>query len=99
LGYVHLCQGLAIGNVFETPLATICSRYDPDQHPVIGPLLAGGPAELVRQFGLPHQAGYADACHLCDEARLRLRPRFPEVLLPDQMYGLDGQRAAPADRA
>jgi hypothetical protein len=30
---------------------------------------------------------------------LRLRPRFPEVLLPDQMYGLDGQRAAPADRA
>ncbi len=25
----------------------IMSDYDPDRHPIVGPLLAGGPAELV----------------------------------------------------
>jgi hypothetical protein len=39
-----------------------------------------------------HAASYADACHLCYEARRSLRERFPEVLLPDQMYGvIEGQ--------
>ncbi len=86
-GYVHLCQGISLGNLFETPLSEICARYDPGAHPVAGPLLQGGPAELVRRYGLPHAEGYADACHLCDEARHALRPRFPAILAPDQMYG------------
>jgi hypothetical protein len=51
-------------------------------------LLAGGPADLVRRYDLPHQDGYADACHLCDEARHALRGRFPAVLAPEQMYGV-----------
>lgn len=91
-GNVHLCQGISLGNMFQTPLSEICARYDPDTHPIAGPLLAGGPAELVRRYGLPHASGYADACHICDEARRALRPRFPEILAPDQMYGADGER-------
>ena len=87
LGNVHICQGLSIGNVFKSTLKAICEAYVPDGHPVIGPLLAGGPAELVRRFDLPHDAAYADACHLCYEARRSLRDRFPDVLTPDQMYG------------
>ena len=87
-GNVHLCQGLALGNLFDTPLSVLCAGYDPEAHPIVGPLLAGGPTELVRCYGLPHQAGYADACHLCDEARRRLRQRFPEALTPDQMYAV-----------
>jgi len=87
LGYIHLCQGLALGNLFETPLRILLSDYEPDAHPIAGALLAGGPAELVRRYDLPRQASYADACHLCDEARRRLRPRFPALLAPDQMYG------------
>jgi hypothetical protein len=98
LGNVHLCQGLALGNLFETPLRVLCGSYEPESHPIVAPLLSGGPAELVRRFGVPHQAGYADACHLCDEARRRLRVQFPTVLGPDQMYGdtrmLDGRRPA-----
>jgi hypothetical protein len=62
------------------------SRH-PDAHPVIGPLLAGGPAELARRYGLTPKEGYADACHLCYETRLALCERFPDVLTPDQMYG------------
>jgi len=88
LGYLHICQGISIGNLFEQPLSAICEAYQPQAHPIVGPLLDGGPAELVRKYGLPHAEGYADACHLCYTARLALRSRFPEVLLPDQVYGV-----------
>ena len=92
LGYVHICQGISLGNVFQTPLKEICESYDPDSHPITSPLLEGGPAELVRRYDLPHNEGYADSCHLCYEARKKLRDRFPDVLTPDQMYGVvDGE--------
>jgi MoaA/NifB/PqqE/SkfB family radical SAM enzyme len=87
LGNVHICQGISLGNLFRTPLAEICATYDPDTHPITGPLLAGGPAELVRREEVQHADAYADACHLCDETRRRLRERYPEILTPDQMYG------------
>lgn len=90
LGEVHLCQGLSMGNLFRQPLAKMCEAYAPENHPVVGPLLEGGPAKLVKVYGLPHLEGYADACHLCYEMRLVLRNRFPEVLTPDQMYGVTG---------
>jgi MoaA/NifB/PqqE/SkfB family radical SAM enzyme len=87
LGNLHICQGIAIGNLFQRLLADICEDYDPDTHPICDPLLAGGPVELVRRYGLAHEEVYADACHLCYSARLELRQRFPEVLAPNQMYG------------
>lgn len=87
-GYLHICQGISLGNVFETSLSEICATYDPNAHPITGPLLGGGPAELVRRYELGHEEGYADACHLCYEARRALRRRFPKVLTPDQMYGV-----------
>lgn len=91
LGNLHICQGISLGNIFKTSLAEICSAYDPDAHPVTGALLAGGPVELVRRYGLSHAEQYADACHLCYQARLALRPRYPNILLPDQMYGIYSQ--------
>ena len=90
-GNVHLCQGIALGNLFRTPLHEICAEYDPDAHPVAGPLLAGGPAELVRRSGREAGEGYADACHLCYESRRALRARFPDILTPDQMYGVPAE--------
>ncbi len=89
-GYLHLCQGLVMGNMFERPLTQILQEYDPQQHPIVAPLLAGGPAELARQYDLPHEEGYVDACHFCYMAREMLRSRFPDLLAPDQMYG-DGR--------
>ncbi|MHC4948018.1 MAG: radical SAM protein [Planctomycetota bacterium] len=90
LGHVHVCQGICVGNVFATPLAEICATYDPDAHPVVGPLLRGGPAGLAREHGLAPGPAYADACHLCYETRRELRPRLPVILAPDQMYGAPG---------
>lgn len=86
-GHMHICQGISIGNLFETPINEICESYNPDEHPITGALLAGGPAELVRRHNLSPQEKYADACHLCDWARRELRTQFKEILVPDQMYG------------
>jgi MoaA/NifB/PqqE/SkfB family radical SAM enzyme len=88
LGYVHICQGISLGNLFHIPLSEICERYDPDTHPIAGPLLRGGPAELVRSYELLCKENYADACHLCCEARQLLREKYPDILTPDQMYGV-----------
>ena len=89
-GYLHICQGITIGNVWESSLAEICASYTPSTHPICGPILRGGPAELVRSFDLVHQATYADACHLCYSSRQSLRERFPKILAPELVYGLAG---------
>ena len=86
-GNLHICQGIVIGNVFEKPLKEICATFDAETHPICGPLLAGGPGALVSEYNLPHKSTYADTCHLCYEARLALRERFPKSLRPNQMYG------------
>ncbi|MGW8317667.1 MAG: radical SAM protein [Candidatus Promineifilaceae bacterium] len=90
-GNLHLCQGLIVGNLFEQPLKQILAEYEPERHPIAGPLLAGGPAQLVEDYELDHEAGYVDACHLCYRAREALRSRFPAELGPDQMYGQMGE--------
>jgi hypothetical protein len=87
-GFLHVCQGISIGNLLETPLAKIMRDYDPDSHPIVGPLLAGGPVELVNRYDLPNEMAYADACHLCYWSRCKLRDRFADVLAPGQMYGI-----------
>jgi hypothetical protein len=91
-GHLHVCQGISIGNLGQASLARICESYDPDAHPVVGPLLQGGPAELARRHGLPHGPRYADACHLCYETRAALRSRYPGALAPDQAYGVSCDR-------
>jgi len=87
LGYVHLCQGLSIGNAWKQPFSKIIQSYDATSHPIVKWLAEGGPAALVQQFDLPHEQSYADACHLCYEARLQLKSQFRDVLAPGQMYG------------
>ena len=86
-GNLQICQGISIGNLFEKPLVDICADYNADANPVCGPLLNGGPAALVSEYNLPHVSSYADACHLCYEARNTLRAKLPDILMPNQMYG------------
>jgi organic radical activating enzyme len=88
-GYVHLCQGLTMGNMWETPLSALVSSYDGGSHPICGPLLKGGPALLAEEYDVEREDGYVDACHLCYLTRLALLDRFPRYLAPRQVYGLD----------
>ena len=87
-GYVHLCQGVTMGNVWERPLPDLIYTYDPQTHPIVNDLLAGGPAQLVKSYHFDHDDSYVDACHLCYTAREALREQFTDVLAPDQMYGV-----------
>jgi MoaA/NifB/PqqE/SkfB family radical SAM enzyme len=86
-GWLYPCQGIVVGNLRKQKLADVVRNYDPASHPVIGPLLRGGPAELVRAHDLPLRGEYCDACHLCYLARAALQSRFPESVAPPQVYG------------
>jgi hypothetical protein len=86
-GAAQVCQGLSIGNVWRTPLKQLLAEYDADAHPVCGPLLAGGPAQLAQTCGVAAKDGYVDACHLCFLTRRALLDDFPEALTPRQAYG------------
>jgi hypothetical protein len=86
-GRLHLCQGLCVAA--GTP-AEAWVAYEPAAHPIVRLLLEGGPYGLGRYAddrGFDLKPAYADACHLCYRAREFLRPRFPELLGPDEMYG------------
>jgi hypothetical protein len=87
-GNVFICQGLSIGNIWEKPLAQIMAAYDPFNHPIIGPLIKGGPAELAKIYGLPEGENYVSDCHLCYLIRKKLIDQFPEYLCPRQVYGI-----------
>jgi MoaA/NifB/PqqE/SkfB family radical SAM enzyme len=87
LGHVHVCQGISIGNAWQKSFSRIIEDYNPYENPILEPLIRGGPVALVEKFGLPHDESYADACHLCYAARCMLRKKYPDILVPDQMYG------------
>lgn len=86
-GFIHLCQGLVLGNYKEASLSQLIESYDPVKHPICGPIVERGPAALIEKYNIPHEEGYVDECHLCYCARLALRKRFPKYLAPQQMYG------------
>lgn len=86
-GNVHLCQGLSMGNIWETPLDELVRNYKVDEHPICHPLLKGGPAELARSCDFQPAAGYVDPCHLCYEVRKSLLNNYPKILAPAMVYG------------
>ena len=88
-GNAHICQGLSIGNFWETPLSDLIKNHDPEAHPICGPLIKGGPAQLVKEYNLEHKKEYVDECHLCYLTRLNLIKKFPKYLAPRQVYGLE----------
>lgn len=85
-GNAHLCQGLCMGNAWQTPLSALVKQYDVTTHPIASVLAKGGPAKLVKQYNLPHDDAYVDACHLCYRARQAMLDQFPQYLAPRQLY-------------
>jgi hypothetical protein len=77
-----------MGNMKKTPLHELFEKYNPETHPICRPLMKGGPVELVKEYGLEHEESYIDECHLCYSARLQLRDRFPDILAPKGVYGI-----------
>lgn len=86
-GFIHICQGISIGNCWEKPFSKIIDEYDPDQHPICGPLNRKGPAGLIEELGLTSQEEYVDECHACFSLRRDLLDTYPALLAPRQVYG------------
>jgi len=90
-GTVHICQGISMGNMWTTPLSELIKIYRSASHPICGPLIRGGPAELARALGVApgkSNTGYIDECHLCYLTRKEAVDSFPVYLTPRQVYGL-----------
>ncbi len=87
-GNAHICQGVCMGNIWDTPLSELVKDYESASHPITGPLVKGGPAELATEYNVPHEDEYVDACQLCFRTRQALLDRFPNLLAPRQVYGL-----------
>jgi hypothetical protein len=92
-GHVHVCQGISIGNMWETPLSELITNYNAHQHPICSPILKGGPLELANRYDVKHDADYVDECHFCFNVRRSLIDKFPQYLAPRQVYGLEDQAA------
>jgi hypothetical protein len=88
-GNVQICQGISLGNLWQTPLASLVKTYRAEAHPICGPLWRGGPAMLFQTYSVESTDGYVDACHLCYSTRQRLIDRFPDYLAPQHAYGLE----------
>ena len=86
-GYVHVCQGITIGNINQSSLKEILYNFEPKNHQICGPVLKGGPAQLLKDYKIDLDGDFVDECHLCYLARLKLRNIFPDILQPDQVYG------------
>jgi hypothetical protein len=92
-GNVFVCQGISIGSIWQTPLKKLMESYRPHEHPIVGPLLEGGPAALARKYGLPDGETYVDHCHLCYLARKAQVEQLPDILCPKGVYGELGDPA------
>jgi Radical SAM superfamily len=87
-GNVHICQGLSMGNMWKTPLSVLIKKYNGGEHPICGPLIKGGPAQLAKMHNAEHYDKYIDECHFCFLLRLSLINKYPQYLAPKQVYGL-----------
>lgn len=88
-GYIHLCQGIIMGNIWKKPLSEIIQDYHAEKHPICGPLVRGGPAQLVKELNINPESKYVDECHLCYLTRRKIIDKYPEFLAPKQVYGLE----------
>lgn len=89
-GEIHLCQGLLLGQrAGDVPLGDILANYDPKKHPLVSRLMDGGPAAMARyaqELDWKPSGLYIDPCHLCHEVRTFLRPLYPELIGPSEVY-------------
>ena len=88
-GYLSKECGIAIGNVHTQSVEAIIGSFNAEKHPILSTLIHQGPLGLAReaaQMGYVLKSDYADKCHLCQEAREVLRPKYPTYLAPDVHY-------------
>lgn len=87
-GFVHICQGIIMGNIWKKSLYNIMKDYNAHSHPICGPITRGGPAKLVEELNIHPEVECVDECHLCFLVRKKILNKYPDYLAPKQVYGL-----------
>jgi hypothetical protein len=88
-GNIQTCCGIILGNAKETPLPQLMQTGFLGRSPIIDAVFFEGPTGLLKmavERGYTPKPGYPQKCGLCWEVRKFLRPYFPEVLGPDEVY-------------
>jgi hypothetical protein len=88
-GYLSKGCGIAIADIKRQCVRSVLESYDAQDHPVFSTLLRSGPLGLAREaaeLGYVLKEDYADRCHLCQEARDVLGPKYPGIMVPAQHY-------------
>ena len=88
-GNIQTCCGIILGNAKETPLPELMASGFLGRSPIIDAVYHEGPAGLLKlaeTLGYVRKDGYPQKCGLCWEVRQYLRPHFPDVLGPDEVY-------------
>jgi MoaA/NifB/PqqE/SkfB family radical SAM enzyme len=88
-GNVQTCCGIIAGNVRETSLGEMMGNRFADNE-IVRIVREKGPfglLELATGLGYEAKKGYPQKCNLCWEVRKFLRPHFPDILGPDEIYG------------
>jgi hypothetical protein len=88
-GNVQTCCGIILGNAREEPLPAIM-KDGFNSNEVVSMVREKGPfglLDMAIDLGYQARDGYPQKCNLCWEVRKFLRPRFPEALGPNEVYG------------
>ena len=84
------CQGISLGNAKKNSLSKIISEFKPRQHPIISKVIGKGGVssllELAIEKGYEPLKGYADKCHACYSAQKFLRPYYPKMFEPSNLW-------------
>jgi len=81
--------GVALGNARRTPPLELLDQRRIAANPVVKVLAESGPVglmELAMGKGFVPRDGYVQKCELCYHVRTFLRPHFPDILCPDEIY-------------
>ncbi len=94
---IQTCCGVILGDARRRPLSNLMAAGFSDGNPIVAALCEEGPVGLLKMAeGLGYQREeYVQKCHLCWQVRRFLRPHFPDILGPDEIYGPQGNARPP----
>jgi len=88
-GNIQTCCGVVLGDAQRTALSELMATGFGVGNPIVSALRDEGPVGLLRMAeALGYQREkYVQKCHLCWQVRRFLRPHYPSVLGPHEIYG------------
>jgi len=87
-GNIQTCCGIVLGNAHRTLLPDLM-KVGFMGNEVAKIVYEEGPfglLKLARKLGYSPRDGYPQKCNLCWEVRRFLRPHYPDILGPDEIY-------------